>query len=734
MIKKILLSSVFVSFCIMGGAQSIEKPTVKSKSSFAIIVDDVTFQKTRPALSAYKKSVEKDGLGTYIISHNWKHPQEIRDLLKKLHQQKDGKLEGAVFVGDIPVPMVRDAQHLTSAFKMNQKMNWQRSSVPSDRFYDDFNLEFNFLKQDSARPLLYYFSLSPNTMQNIHMSIYTGRIKPPAIPGKDKYKMIEDYLFKAAKEKEQANKLEHMMVFSGHGYNSESLTAWAGEHIALREQFPHLFRPGNSIKFMNFRMHPNMKFLLMNELQREDLDLAMLHHHGTTQHQLLNGLPYVSNPVPSIENVKSYLRSKVRSAADNPKRNVDEVKAGFVESLGVPMQWMDNALDDSVRIVDSTENANLDINVPDLVGKDFNARFIMLDACFTGSFQLDDYIAGYYPFSGGKNIVTIGSSVGVLQDLWPGELLGLLQYGVRVGNWFKHAADLETHILGDPTFHFTGSTSADLNHGVVFEHKNAGYWEKLLTHSSPDVQGLAMLYLYLIKGDAVSALLKEKYFAYPDGAARMQALSLLALISNDDARDVLKAAVHDPYEYVRRSAAYMIKDIGSDDLIPALVELAITDRHSKRVFAKARDGLNFMNIDNTIKHIRKELAASPHLNENAVYDDLLRSQEYTQRKVNRDRATLIDTNKEEKERMFEVTTLRTYRYHHLIDDLVVIALNKNESTEIRTAALEAMGWYDMSYQRPLIIKTANTLLSDSSADKQIREQALRVKNRLSNRK
>jgi len=35
--------------------------------------------------------------------------------------------------------MIRDAQFLTSAFKMDQKRPWQQSSIPSDRYYDDFD-------------------------------------------------------------------------------------------------------------------------------------------------------------------------------------------------------------------------------------------------------------------------------------------------------------------------------------------------------------------------------------------------------------------------------------------------------------------------------------------------------------------------------------------------------------------------------------------------------------------
>lgn len=38
-------------------------------------------------------------------------------------------------IGDVPVALVRNAQHMTTAFKMNEKaFPWDQSSVPTDRF------------------------------------------------------------------------------------------------------------------------------------------------------------------------------------------------------------------------------------------------------------------------------------------------------------------------------------------------------------------------------------------------------------------------------------------------------------------------------------------------------------------------------------------------------------------------------------------------------------------------
>mgnify|MGYP006895909346 CR=1 FL=1 len=85
----------------------------------------------------------------YVIVDRWQVPDSIRARLMALHTQKHDAIVGAVLVGDIPVPMVRDAQYLTSAFKMDQSRDRRESSVPSDRFYDDFSLRFCPLGKDT---------------------------------------------------------------------------------------------------------------------------------------------------------------------------------------------------------------------------------------------------------------------------------------------------------------------------------------------------------------------------------------------------------------------------------------------------------------------------------------------------------------------------------------------------------------------------------------------------------
>ena len=138
---KIILFLSLLIWVIPGfGKVKIQKPRSQHVTAFAIIVDEMTLEKTGGAVEAYRDALEADGLSTYIVSGNWKNPDEVKAEIIKLNKRKP-VLEGVVFIGDIPVALIRNAQHMTTAFKMNEdEFPFPESSVPSDRFYDDLHL------------------------------------------------------------------------------------------------------------------------------------------------------------------------------------------------------------------------------------------------------------------------------------------------------------------------------------------------------------------------------------------------------------------------------------------------------------------------------------------------------------------------------------------------------------------------------------------------------------------
>ena len=729
--KRLVVGALLVIGSLQSFAQQIEKPGIKSKTTFAIVVDEQTYNAAKDEIGAYKNVIEKDGLGAYIIHDNWTSPDKIRETLHKLYLDKNSPLEGAVFVGNIPIPMIRDAQFLTSAFKMNQKIRWDKSSVPSDRFYDDFDLQFDYLKQDTVkgRETYHYYSLKAESPQFLQMDIYSGRIKPPVEEGEDMTQKIKAYLTKLVKLRSKDYVLDDMIASTGHGYNSNSVNALTGEAVALKSQFPRLFKPGGSIKFLNYRSNEFMKFNLLSELKRDGLDFAYMTGHGTTTLQLTNGYPESSSPQPSMQNVARYIRSKMRSAKEDG-RDLTTVKENFQKSLGLSDKWFDDAFDAKSIEADSIYNINLDIQISDIKDADIKAKFVYINSCLTGSFHLDNYLAGYYPFSDNENIAAIANSVGVLQDLYPSELMGLLGQGYRVGNWLKHIAYLETHVLGDPTFHFAGDRSKELNEATVLNNKPT-YWKSLLKLNDASLQALALEKLtQILPEEEISKILKDYYFNSEFESTRMQAFQLLSQFENKEYIEVLHAAKNDSYEYIRRRAIYDLTDFGSPEFVKDLIQFYVSDPHSERIAYRIRWALQFMDTDIAQKEINTIIR-----NNKAIYagkdlaDKLDKEVANNKRKQAEMIKNLKDASLPEKERLSEITTLRLYRHHAVIPNVITLAQDSKESEGLRVAALEAMGWFTLSYQRNNIIAGCDAILN-SEASAVVKNEALKTKKRI----
>lgn len=723
----ILAASGLVLGFFSSYAQHIEKPAaLKTATTFAIVVDDVTLAKARTEITAYKNALEKQGLGTYIVSKKWTKPEEVRDVLQKLSRQKP-KLEGAVLVGDIPVVMVMDAQRLTSAYRLDQARFKLKAAVPSDRFYDDFELKFDFIKRDSAKTNQFYYSLSPNSTPKIDLNIYTARIKAPKIKGKDQYELIKAYLNKVVDVKQEQNNLNSLMVYSGIGYASESQTAWASEQVAIREQVPGVFKPGASAKFINSRMPGDLKAGLLAELQREDLDLAIFHQHGESDMQLVSGYPYASFPQPSIENVRRYLRNKIQNASQK-KQDVNETKKRFQQTMGVPMAWMDDALADSVVKADSLFEANGNILMEDIDAIRPNARMVILDNCYNGSFHKDDYMSGHYIFGQGKTVVSMANSINVLQDVRTTEGLGLLQLGVRAGNWFKQQAYLETHLIGDPTFAFKNESQTEYNNVIVNSPAGDAIWEQYLKTNDADLQALALSKISGAGNSGNSKLLRDTYYSSPYASTRMQAYKLLAQLNTPEFAQVIKDALNDSYEFLRRRAANQIGDFGSDDMVEALVQSSVADWQSKRVSYNSSTSLSFMDGHQVIAALERIKAKPEYVNtRSADIEKMITRQKSYLAKLKKDGETITDPKATVKERLFDITMLRTYSYHKLIPQAIQVAADKKEDPALRSASVEALGWFPYSYQKNQILDALNKIISDPETTPELKKEASRSK-------
>ena len=100
---------------------------------FAIVIDPSSYSSAKAEVDAYAAAIAKaDGYKIEIVEDIWSVPDSIRAVLKELRFRKKDPIVGAVFIGDIPVAMVRGAQHLASAFKMDEeRYPREDSSIPT---------------------------------------------------------------------------------------------------------------------------------------------------------------------------------------------------------------------------------------------------------------------------------------------------------------------------------------------------------------------------------------------------------------------------------------------------------------------------------------------------------------------------------------------------------------------------------------------------------------------------
>ena len=665
------------------------KGLTKSRTTkVAVVADQKTYEAIGDDLDAFTASMSFIGKEGILIIDKWQHPDSLRAVLK--HYYTLHNLEGAVLVGEIPIPMIRDAQHLTTAFKMDQKTDWKDSSVPSDRFYDDFDLRFEYLRQDADKPLLHYYSLTAESAQTIRCEIWTSRIKPPKIPGTDKYSAISAYLKKAiAQKKTQAKKISNILVFTGHGYNSDSYNARIDEIWTLREQFPFLgSERGADLDYINHDFEPFVREKLMNTLAQPRYDLAILHHHGSEETQYLGATPKSSTLDAWIENIKLTLRQRIRRSKDTTA-TINE----YIEKHGVPREWFAGVQE--LEAKDSTFYANMDLNIPDMYGYTSNARVVIIDACFNGAFNNEDYIAGYWIFNPGKTMVVKANTVNTLQDTWTNELIGLLNAGACFGNWAKGQLTLESHLFGDASFRFANAyPELDLDKTIVIRRNDSKYWKKLLNHSNCDIRALAIK--TLSETDAITSqeiLDIQRNSESP--VVRLEAFMSLKRRADSYLSQAIRLGVEDSYELLQRLSVQTLDECG----------------------------------DPALKDIYDALTDDPAVNSRVMfYIRPMRRHYYPTEKELEEYALLNSPDHPLKEKKFTVRGERNSCSAFALDNMFKLLQNETNQ-DFRVAIAEVFGWYVYSYKKNEIIKRCSELLANEK-DERVANELLKSINRL----
>lgn len=725
------MAATMCLFASQAAKVTIERPAQKSATSFAVVIDATTYEKCRAEVMAYRDALTKDGLAVYTISNEWSSPEEVRAELAKLYKSnlKKMPLEGCVFIGDVPYVSVQNAQHMTTAFKMNEeRFPINEASVTSDRFYDDLNLKFEFIKRDSLDELRYYYKLSEESPQHLNPTFYSGRIRYPEQMGGDKYEATSKYLRKVVAERERQEQIDYMVTFAGAAYNSDCLVTWMDERVALGEMFPQLNRNDYlALTQLNFRMnHYNMTYKLFAELERDEVDIMLFNEHGSPDKQHISG----DGQIDSFDARLDALRSTVYSAIRREERkgengDVEGAKAYFKERYHLT----DKFFEEYYNPKKSTKDPD-DLILEDYNGKTLNPRLVIFNACYNGSYHEEGYVAGSYIFGDGRTVVAQGNTVNVLQDRWTYEMFGLLTHGVRVGQYNRMVATLEGHIIGDPAFRFAPTVEGTLAQDMVTKRvqngKNVIYWASLLNAPNADIQSLALR--MLADGGAISAKeLLNKYRTCNYATTRMECLKLI--MRNGSCPESIAAvgeALYDSYEVVRRNAATYAWMLGSEELADEIADVLINYPESQRVGFILNRAMEMLPEQVAMAAFDKAAAATGYpVKENI--EALRKYQVRSQKSKHSEMECLFDNEAKLAERISAIRGVRNNTYHEYVEQMISLVNDASQPAELRVAVVEALGWFVASPRKAEIISACEALKSD---DKALMAEAQQTINRL----
>lgn len=699
------------------------------ESRFLIVVDNETFAAVKTDVIAYKVQLESEGLGTMILVGEWNDPMVLRNEIRAIYNKKP-VLEGAVFIGNVPIVRVRNFQHATTAFKMDEeKFPMFESSVTSDRFYDDLDLEFEFISKDEKYPGLFYYKLKETSPQVVESDFYSARMLPPSDMGVDKNQLLSRYLKKVVAAHKENNPLDKFVVFNGHGYNSDCLTAWQNEQFYMREVAPEAFKISTGNGFYNYRQDPFMKFRLFEKMQQRGTDLFIFHEHGDFDTQYINGefpaantleykgdtdeVEFTSDGVSMdkigpMQALSVSLRNLYRKYKGERRENF---KKSVMEEMGITESFFDQKILDQTKVSDSAFNANYNIHLEDLIDIRMQPKLSIFDACYNGSFHRPGYIAGYHVFGNGATIVAQGNTVNVLQDKWSLELLGILGAGARVGFWQKEFQFIESHMIGDPTYMFRTEGSTSLNHNLAVNQKDPKVWEEYLKSSSPALNAIALKKLSRIYGDSFSDRLLSVLKSSPYYSVRMEALKRLIEICDKNIVEALKIGLDDPYELIRRNAARYAGYTGENALTASLVNTVLFSNESQRVQYAAQNSLLVMDPEAVLKEVEKQ-ANTDHVKRNA--EAIVKAFKADYKKQDKSMNIIMDNNAPDDSRISAIRNLRNNNIHRQVDGLLKVLSNPQEKELIRTTLAEALGWFEMSFRKTEIVDAMNLLVKDSS--------------------
>ncbi|MBP5518551.1 MAG: hypothetical protein J6X91_07855 [Bacteroidales bacterium] len=656
---------------------SIEEPVSDNGVKFAIVIDGKTFSNVKDQVYSYRDALSKDGLDAYIISGDWENPDQVREEIRKVYLANQKNFEGIVLVGDIPVVMVRNAQNMTRRFKMNEnQFEKGRSSVPSDRFYDDLGLEFEFISKSKrvsgadGRELFFY-NLKPESRQYLAPDFYSGRIMYPAGIGGDKYKAIGDFLAKAAAAHLNPPKMRDMLLSRGALSEGEDPQARSGVVEMLRDQIPFLEEYPQRLFTLDFSKdyEPVTDNLLMS-LKNKRFSIFYYRGHG----------------------------------------NFGEMQPGAAGKG----KWK----------IPEEDIRNLPVQM----------NYIILNSCFNGTIHRGKDIAGAFLFSKRNVLAVQAVSINSWQDEWMSRYMGIIYGGARVGEYHRLFPLLERNIIGDPTFHFASCYDYDLKDQTVLKAEDEPYWTACLERGlPPQAEGSRNNSLSCVAVNRLQAMgkLSSSEIVQRSLKTISPSVSLEYIMQvyemfgrgyspevSEDLLNMFRFGLQSNAEFVVRHTAVIELFYSNPLLCQALIETMNTNIKLRRARCRQFTGEALGLMPPQI--VDSVLATSPTRQNAKLCSEVKKAMEAGQKHKRTELMILTDTHTETARRVLHAIAVKNWPYPDQIQLYLQMIANSSLNTEIRLHLADGLGYFDYSYKKGEVIDGVRKLLEDPSVEATMR--------------
>jgi HEAT repeat protein len=318
--------------------------------------------------------------------------------------------------------------------------------------------------------------------------------------------------------------------------------------------------------------------------------------------------------------------------------------------------------------------------------------------------------------------------VNSIQDKWPDELLGLMAAGMRIGHFNRMTCFLENHIMGDPTLRFTPNVDlkCNINEVLTLKRGDVAFWKKQLNSPVADMQSLALRQLADADYKDMVSLLEQTYYNSDFFVVRLQALRLLTLNYPKQAVAVIKDALNDSYELVRRYAGEYAEKNGSPELLAAWVEAYLQRPYEKRLRFKIWGGLDAFNYKQIIKEVETQ-AASQTWYDRAIVDKFLKQIPLQEKSMNSTITLINDAKAKMKDVRSELRAIRNHPVGVVIEPMLTLIKDETRDKELRMTAAEAFGWYNLYHDKASLVEKLKAIETN---DGELKNELQKTINRL----